>query len=72
MGVFLFPCLYYNRPIGRLNEIDYDINKLLKSPDLDQLKIQVKHQDCDRCWSDCEAYPMIIGNLLKLTKPASN
>ena len=53
----IFPCLFYNRAIGKLNEIDYDINKLLKDPDLNQLKTEIENKNCPNCWTPCRGIP---------------
>ncbi len=59
----VFPCLFYNRAIGKLHEHEYDINKLLKDPQLNELKNQIENKQCPHCWAPCEAYPTILGSL---------
>ena len=59
----VFPCLFYNRAIGKLHEHDYDINKLLRDPELNELRNQIENKRCPHCWAPCEAYPTILGSL---------
>ncbi|MBF0386964.1 MAG: radical SAM protein [Candidatus Omnitrophica bacterium] len=59
----VFPCLFYDRPIGKLSDNDYDIGRIIAHPEVQSLKKQIENMDCPRCWAPCEAYPTIVGNL---------
>jgi radical SAM protein with 4Fe4S-binding SPASM domain len=65
---YVFPCHIFGESIGNLREEDYDLKKLLNSDAGQELKGRISRLECPRCWTPCEAYPMILGNAIKGVK----
>ena len=59
----VYPCGMYNRPIGNLRDYGHDLNRLWSSPNLPELRKRIENKACPGCWTPCEAYPAILGNL---------
>ena len=62
----VFPCTIYNRKIGSLREVDYDLSALWNTPETKALQREIWNYDCPQCWTPCEAYQSILGNLLRV------
>lgn len=59
----VYPCLFFDRKLGSLRKVDFELDRILSNEVSEQLRKDVlKH--CPRCWSACEAYPSIMSNLL--------
>jgi radical SAM protein with 4Fe4S-binding SPASM domain len=61
----VFPCTIYNKKIGSLRDVDYDLNTLWHSEQAKQLQQEIWHDQCPQCWTPCEAYQSILGNALR-------
>jgi MoaA/NifB/PqqE/SkfB family radical SAM enzyme len=61
-GGEVYPCLFFDRRLGSLQEVDFDLNRILSSAESMKLKKDIL-RFCPKCWSACEAYPSIISNL---------
>lgn len=59
----VYPCGMYDRLIGNLREYDYDLNQLWSNPGLLEVRKEIEDRTCSGCWTPCEAYPAILGNL---------
>jgi len=59
-----YPCTLFSKSLGNLKTFDFDIDKLKKSPSFEATLKEVSKGNCPHCWTPCEAYPAIIGNLL--------
>ena len=60
----VFPCTIYDRKIGSLREVDYDLARLWNTPEADQLEREIFDYHCPQCWTPCEAYQSIMGNFV--------
>ena len=60
----VFPCTIYDRKIGSLRDVDYDLARLWRTDDADRLQREIWDYDCPQCWTPCEAYQSIMGNFL--------
>ncbi len=60
----VFPCTIYNKNLGNLRSFDYELKKILTRNETEKTKEIIKKLKCPNCWTPCEAYPMILGNLL--------
>jgi len=61
----LFPCSMWNYPLGNIKDYEYDIRKIWNaSQTIRALKI-IMEKKCPHCWTPCEAYQTILGNLSK-------
>jgi radical SAM protein with 4Fe4S-binding SPASM domain len=61
----VFPCTIYDKKIGSLREVDYDLGRLWQSAEADALQQEIWDYDCPQCWTPCEAYQSIMGNFLR-------
>ncbi len=61
----LYPCSIWNEPLGNLREQDFDLRRLLASTKTKAVRTAVVDEQCPHCWTPCEAYPTILGNLAK-------
>ena len=58
------PCTVYDRKVGSLRDVEYDLEKIWNSPEAGQLQSEIWDYDCPQCWTPCEAYQTIMGNFL--------
>lgn len=61
----VFPCTIYDRKLGSLREVDYDLGRIWRSPEAVALQREIWDYRCPQCWTPCEAYQSILGNLLR-------
>ena len=67
----VFPCGMYDAKIASLREYDYDIEAIWNLPRTKQLQNEIWEYQCPQCWTPCEAYQSIFGNLLGLRDTAA-
>jgi radical SAM protein with 4Fe4S-binding SPASM domain len=72
----VYPCISYDRPIGRLREHDMKLDPIWRGEAATTTQGEIWNGDCPHCWTACEAYQTILGNALApwrrgLPKPAS-
>jgi MoaA/NifB/PqqE/SkfB family radical SAM enzyme len=60
----VFPCTIYDRKIGSLRDVDYDLHRLWTTAEADTLQREIWDYDCPQCWTPCEAYQSIMGNFV--------
>ncbi len=61
----VFPCTIFSVNLGNLREFDYDLKKILEQDKVRKMKIMVRSLKCPNCWTPCEAYQTILGNIGK-------
>ena len=61
----VFPCTIYDKKVGSLREVDYDLGRIWQSAEADALQKEIWEYDCPQCWTPCEAYQSIMGNVLR-------
>ncbi len=64
----VYPCSMYDAPLGNLRERDFDLLGLWHEERATQLQREIGDKRCPNCWTPCEAYQTILGNL---ARPAS-
>ena len=62
----VFPCSIWDKKIGNIRDFNYDLVALLRNNIVKELLGQIQEKKCPNCWTPCEAYQSILGNLLKL------
>jgi radical SAM protein with 4Fe4S-binding SPASM domain len=71
----IFPCSMYERSIGNIRDHDYRLLSIWKSESAVQVQREIEDFHCPQCWTPCEAYQSILGNLapriLKVRKRAA-
>jgi radical SAM protein with 4Fe4S-binding SPASM domain len=60
----VYPCITYARPIGRLRETGMRLDPIWNAPETAQLQQEIWEGQCPQCWTACEAYQTILGNVL--------
>jgi MoaA/NifB/PqqE/SkfB family radical SAM enzyme len=61
----VFPCITYSKPIGTLRDTGMDLAPIWKSHEASQLQAEIWRGECPQCWTACEAYHSILGNLVR-------
>ena len=61
----VFPCTIYDRKIGSLRNHDYDLAPIWNSEKALKVQQEIWEFDCPQCWTPCEAYQSILGNMLR-------
>jgi MoaA/NifB/PqqE/SkfB family radical SAM enzyme len=68
----LFACSIWDEQVGNLRENGFDLRKLWESDRKRDLREDVVEERCSHCWTPCEAYPTILGNLGRATLSAAS
>jgi MoaA/NifB/PqqE/SkfB family radical SAM enzyme len=70
----LFACSIWDEKVGNLRDNGFDLKALWESDRRKELREDVVEERCSHCWTPCEAYPTILGNLgkaaLSMTTPS--
>jgi MoaA/NifB/PqqE/SkfB family radical SAM enzyme len=61
----LFACSIWDARVGNLRENGFDLRALWASDRRRELRAAVEEERCSHCWTPCEAYPTILGNLAR-------
>jgi MoaA/NifB/PqqE/SkfB family radical SAM enzyme len=61
----LFACSIWSEKVGNLRDAKFDLRALWDSNRRRELRDDVVGERCSHCWTPCEAYPTILGNLGK-------
>lgn len=61
----VYPCGMYDRRLAGLRDHDYDLQRIWELPQTRQTQSEIWNYDCPQCWTPCEAYQSILGNLLQ-------
>ena len=62
----LFPCSVYDKKIANIREPGFNFDEVWNRKDVETLHHECKAGKCPGCWSPCEAYQAINGNLVKI------
>jgi MoaA/NifB/PqqE/SkfB family radical SAM enzyme len=60
----VYPCITYARPVGRLRDTGMRLEPLWNAAGTVGLQQEIWQGQCPQCWTACEAYQSILGNLL--------
>jgi len=61
----LYPCSIFSEKIGNLKDRGFDLASLWKEKKCDEVREDIQHFRCPKCWSPCEAYTSILGDLYR-------
>jgi MoaA/NifB/PqqE/SkfB family radical SAM enzyme len=64
----LFACSIWDEKVGNLRENAFDLRTLWDSERRRELREEVIGERCAHCWTPCEAYPTILGNLARAVR----
>ena len=68
----LFPCSIWDKKVGNLRQNGFDLKALWESDRRRGLREEVIAERCSHCWTPCEAYPAILGNLVRAAAARSS
>ena len=61
----VFPCISYSRPIGSLRDTGMDLAPIWRRAETRSVQAEIWRGDCPQCWTACEAYQSILGNVVR-------
>jgi MoaA/NifB/PqqE/SkfB family radical SAM enzyme len=61
----LFACSIWDAKVGNLRDNAFDLGAMWDSSQRRALRDDVIGERCTHCWTPCEAYPTILGNLAR-------
>lgn len=61
----VYPCTIYNKKIGNLRDVGFDLSEIWHSPEALQIQREIWEFQCPQCWTPCEAYQSILGNTFR-------
>jgi len=60
----VYPCAMYSTKVAGLREYKFDLQSIWNNPHAIRLQHDIWKYKCPQCWTPCEAYQSILGNLL--------
>ncbi len=60
----VYPCITYSRPLGSLRDTGMRLDPIWNAPETVGCQAEIWKGDCPQCWTACEAYQSILGNVL--------
>jgi MoaA/NifB/PqqE/SkfB family radical SAM enzyme len=64
----VYPCSMFDAKIGNLRENGFDLGALWRSEKAKEVLRVIAEERCPHCWTPCEAYQTIVGNVLPLRR----
>ncbi len=61
----VFPCITYSRPVGHLREHGMELAAVWNAANTGAVQAEIWQGQCPQCWTACEAYQSILGNLMR-------
>lgn len=62
----VYPCTMWGEAVGNIRESGYRLDGLLDSDRKKHLRTMIRNKQCDNCWSPCEAYQTLLGNVARV------
>jgi len=62
----VYPCSNFGKRIGELRSNSYKLKPIWDSAFSQDLRKKIRNRECPQCWTPCEAYQTILGNLFKI------
>jgi len=62
----IYPCSMWNAPLGNIKHISYSIKNIWGTKKTIRILQAIQNKKCANCWTPCEAYQTILGNLTHL------
>jgi len=62
----VYPCTIFNKKLANIRDFDYDLKKIWNSDYSENIRKKIKEKKCVGCWTPCEAYQTILGNIFKI------
>lgn len=61
----IYPCTFLDEKIGNIRQTEYNLKEILNTNQKEKIRKKIKKAECPGCWTPCEAYQTILGNLFK-------
>ncbi len=61
----VYPCGIFDMPLGNLRDYAFDFRRIWNSDTALIALDRIDKLHCPGCWSPCEAYPAILGNIVR-------
>ena len=61
----VYPCTTYNVKLGNIRETNFKLKKIWDSQKSNEIRRAIREGRCPGCWTPCEAYQTILGNLFR-------
>jgi len=68
----VYACSIWGERVGNLRAEGFDLNAMWQGERRRALRSQVVEEQCTHCWTPCEAYPTILGNLAAAVRTGSS
>ena len=65
----VFPCTMWDAPLGNLRETQFDLAPFWNGDAAAARRAEIDRGSCPHCWTPCEAYPSLLAQVLKPSKP---
>jgi MoaA/NifB/PqqE/SkfB family radical SAM enzyme len=62
----IFPCAMWANKIGNLKDFKFDLTKVWGLKKVKRIRKEIADEKCPGCWTPCEAYQTILGNLVNV------
>ncbi|MFC1666686.1 radical SAM protein [Candidatus Omnitrophota bacterium] len=62
----VYPCSLYDKKMGNIRDEGSDLKSIWENTSNIDILLQIKEKKCPNCWTPCEAYQSILGNLALL------
>jgi MoaA/NifB/PqqE/SkfB family radical SAM enzyme len=59
----LYPCGMYDAKLGSLRDHEYRLEALWNRQETRDMQERIWNYDCPQCWTPCEAYQSLLGNV---------
>ena len=59
----VYPCSMYDAKIANLRDHGFDLATIWNLPEAQRLQQEIWNGKCPQCWTPCEAYQSMLGNL---------
>jgi radical SAM protein with 4Fe4S-binding SPASM domain len=60
----VYPCITYSHPMGRLRDTGMRLAPIWEAAETRRVQGEIWEGQCPQCWTACEAYQSILGNVL--------
>lgn len=58
-----YPCSMWAKKLFNIKEVEYSLAKFWQSSEAQQVRADIAAKRCSNCWTPCEAYQTILGNI---------
>lgn len=61
-----YPCAMWAKKLFKIQEVDYSLAEFWHSTKAELVRAEIAAKKCSNCWTPCEAYQTILGNIPKV------